>query len=159
MTETTVEPPVVAEPATTVEPIQLPDDHPLVKTLAAQKAELKEARAAKVKLTEIEEAAKSETQKLQDRAETAERELTATRLEVLRNSVALDNHLTPSQAKRLVGSTREELEADAKELLADLKTTPAAATADGQGKTGVVVGDGQKRTLNDVFRGIAKTEN
>jgi hypothetical protein len=38
----------------------------------------------------------------------------------IRAEIANAKGLTPSQAKRLVGSTREELEADADELLADI---------------------------------------
>jgi hypothetical protein len=48
-------------------------------------------------------------------------ELRATRLEVAHNK-----GLTPAQAKRLVGSTRDELEADADEILKDFPVTPAA---------------------------------
>ena len=38
----------------------------------------------------------------------------------LRAEIANEKGLTPSQARRLVGSTREELEADADELLKDI---------------------------------------
>lgn len=51
----------------------------------------------------------------------AEAELKATRLEV-----AAEKGLTPAQAKRLVGTTREELEADADEILRDFPVAPAA---------------------------------
>ena len=46
--------------------------------------------------------------------------------------------LTAAQAKRLVGTTQAELEADADALLADFPSpvTPKAPTADGQGKVG-----------------------
>ena len=39
--------------------------------------------------------------------------------------VAHEKGLTPAQAKRLVGNTREELEADADEVLRDFPVTPA----------------------------------
>ena len=80
----------------------------------------KENRTAAEKLAELEESQKSESQKLADRAEKAERELEATRTAALRSQVALEKGLTQSQAKRLVGDSREELEADADELLKDL---------------------------------------
>jgi hypothetical protein len=47
-------------------------------------------------------------------------ELRATRLEI-----AHEKGLTPAQAKRLVGATKEELEADADEILRDFPVTPA----------------------------------
>jgi len=54
----------------------------------------------------------------------AEAELRATRLEV-----AHEKGLTPAQAKRLVGTTREELEADADEILRDFPVAPAKPAA------------------------------
>jgi hypothetical protein len=48
-------------------------------------------------------------------------ELRATRLEV-----AHEKGLTPAQAKRLVGATKEELEADADEIIRDFPVAPAA---------------------------------
>ena len=78
----------------------------------------------------------------------------------LRNSVALDKKLTPSQAKRLVGSTREELEADADELLADLKNTQPStvATSDGQGKQGEPVGQAAQITSRDQLKSMSAQE-
>ena len=46
---------------------QFPADHPLVKTLAAQKAQLKELKAKASRLDEIEESQKSEAEKVADR--------------------------------------------------------------------------------------------
>jgi hypothetical protein len=80
----------------------------------------KENKTAAERLAELEESQKTESQKLAERAEAAERELEQTRTTALRAEIALDKGLTQSQAKRLVGSTREELEADADELLRDL---------------------------------------
>jgi len=102
------------------------------KALDAMKSERNAARTelrdAKAKLAEYEkaeqakaEADKSEAEKraaAEQRA--AEAELRATRLEV-----AHEKGLTPAQAKRLVGATREELAADADEILRDFPTTPA----------------------------------
>jgi hypothetical protein len=58
-------------------------------------------------------------EKLTARAEQAERERTETAAKATRLEVAFDKGLTPAQAKRLVGTTREELEADAEEILRD----------------------------------------
>ena len=95
-----------------------------------QKAREQEARAkanaeAATKLSEFENANKTETQKLSERAESAEKRASDAEGRLTRLEVAIDKGLTPAQAKRLVGETREELEADADDLLATFK--PAAA--------------------------------
>lgn len=66
------------------------------------------------------EAQKTEAQKLTDRATAAEKAAADAALAQARAEVALAKGLTATQAKRLVGTTREELEADAAELLKDL---------------------------------------
>ena len=71
----------------------LPDDHPLVKRLAAQKVqlrELKELRAAKARLDEIEESQKTEAEKVADRLSKADAEVAAIPARV---SEALKAHL------------------------------------------------------------------
>lgn len=57
---------------------------------------------------------------LEDRVADMERRSTESEVRALRAEVANAKGLTPTQAKRLVGSTREELEADADELLTDI---------------------------------------
>lgn len=90
-------------------------------------AERKEKRAAEkraadleARLKEFEDRDKSEAEKLAERATTSETRAQAAENRADRLEVALEKGLTLSQAKRLVGSTREELEADAEELLKDL---------------------------------------
>lgn len=82
------------------------------------KAELEKANR---KVTDAEDAAK----KAEGRADRAE--------------LALEKGLTLSQAKRLVGENREELEADAEELAKDLGVEPGATKQDdddeGEGRT------------------------
>lgn len=56
-------------------PVQLPDDHPLVKTLAEQKKAIKDLKTKAQRLDEIEEAQKSETEKAADRIAKAEAEV------------------------------------------------------------------------------------
>jgi len=90
-----------------------------------QKAREQEKRAkdnadAARRLSEIEEASKTEAQKAADRLAAAEKAAAEASSSLARLEVALAKGLTPSQAKRLVGSTREELEADADELLKDI---------------------------------------
>jgi hypothetical protein len=95
------------------------------------------------------EAQKSETQKLNDRAAAAEKTASEHQLRALRAEVALDKKLTPSQAKRLVGSTKEELEADAEDLLKDL-----GASAGSQGGSGT---GGQSTSFDSGARDTAQT--
>lgn len=96
-------------------------------------ARAKENSLAAARLAEIEEATKTESQRLADRAEKAERELQDRAVESDRYAVALEKGLTASQAKRLVGSSREEFLADADQLLADLgrQSTPRADLSQG----------------------------
>jgi len=139
-----------AEPAAAVDPpIQLPDDHPLVKTLALQKQALKELRekvtplSEKAKrLDELEEANKTELERVQsalaEAQETAKKALESK----LRSDVAAAKGVP---AGLLTGSTQEELEAAADALLAFKGTTPGAPSPDGQGKQGEPVGDGTQQ--------------
>lgn len=97
------------------------------KALSRKNEETAKANAEKARSFDaLEEANKTEQQRLAERAEAAEKELATTRLEAVRTQVALEKGLTPNQAKRLVGSTPEELAADADELLADLGTSKTA---------------------------------
>lgn len=98
-------------------PDRLPDDHPLVKAYQATKDELSKAKG---RVKEFEDATKSEQEKPTERASELEGRLTAAEANAARYEIALEKGLTKSQAKRLVGNTREELEADADELLSDL---------------------------------------
>lgn len=98
-------------------PDRLPDDHPLVKAYQATKNELSQTKG---RVKEFEDANKSEQEKLTERAAELEGKLTAAEANAARFEIALEKGLTKSQAKRLVGNTREELEADADELIADL---------------------------------------
>jgi ParB-like chromosome segregation protein Spo0J len=86
----------------------------------SQYADYDDLKAKAAKLDEVEQSNKTELQKAIERAEKAEKDLTPTQLQVARLEVALEKGLTATQAKRLVGSTKEELASDADELLADL---------------------------------------
>jgi hypothetical protein len=77
----------------------------------------KENVDAAKKLQEIEDANKSETQKLQDKAAESDKRAAEAEARALRLEVASEKGLTAKQASRLVGTTKEELEADADELL------------------------------------------
>lgn len=91
------------------------------------------ADAAK-RLTAMEEAQKSAEQKAAEARASAEKERDQARLELLKRDVADAAGLPKSWAARLVGSTKEELEADAKEMAKDLPKpsgpTPSRPVAD-----------------------------
>lgn len=101
----------------------------------ALEAERREKRAAEkraadleARLKEIEDRDKTEAERALARAEAAEKAAEAAEMRAIRLEIAAEKGLTPAQAKRLVGTTREELEADASELLETFK--PAAPPSD-----------------------------
>lgn len=116
----------------------------------------KENAEAAQKLAEIENANKTEVEKLTERAAAAEARAAQVELASIRNEIALEKGLTPSQAKRLVGSTRDELAADADDLLADLKVSKpsTAPSSDAQGKQGEPVGQVKQITSRDQLKSM-----
>lgn len=78
------------------------------------------AEAAR-KLKELEDADKSEVDRLRETVEAANKRADEAEAKALRAEIAAEKGLSLSQAKRLIGSTREELEADADELLEAFK--------------------------------------
>ena len=100
------------------------DDKPTGDELAEMRRALrkanKEAEQARLKLKEIEDAGKSETEKLTGRVAELEPKVTAAETRAMRLEVALDKGLPKSLAVRLQGESREEMEADADELMKTL---------------------------------------
>jgi hypothetical protein len=94
-----------------------------INRVKSQFADYDDLKAKATKLADLEEANKSEVQKEREAREAAEKERDAIKAESLRLTVAAEKGLTPGQAKRLVGATREDLEKDADALLAEF--TPA----------------------------------
>ncbi|WP_248811986.1 hypothetical protein [Frankia sp. AgPm24] len=84
---------------------------------ARQTAE-KELKALRTKLQGLEDKDKSDTQRLQDAVTVAEKRAADAEGRLLRIEVGAEKGLTVAQARRLVGDSREELEADADELRA-----------------------------------------
>jgi hypothetical protein len=85
------------------------------------------------KARELEEAGKTAEERIANERDSHRTRADKAESEVLRLRVALGKGLTATQAKRLVGTTEEELEADADELLASFrppdpsgKETPAS---------------------------------
>lgn len=100
-------------------------------------AERREKRAAEkraadleARLKEFEDRDKTESTRATERAEAAEKRAAEAEARALRLEVASEKGLTPAQAKRLVGDSREELEADAQELLDTFKPAPADESRD-----------------------------
>jgi hypothetical protein len=92
------------------------------------------SQAAK-RLKEIEDADKSEADKAVERAAAAEKRAIDAESRAMRLEVASAKGLTSAQAKRLVGSNQEELEADADELLASFKSDKDDSSSDKGGGT------------------------
>jgi len=124
-------------------------------------AERKNARAAArerdalaARLKEFEDRDKTETQKLAERAEAAERRAVELETRSLRLEVATEKGLTAAQAKRLVGATREELEADADELLETFRPAdPVRASLD-LGQRGAPIGSTDRDASARAILGI-----
>lgn len=77
----------------------------------------KDNAAAAAKLIELEGANKSDAEKTAERIKVAEEKAAENERQLLRLRIASRKGLSESQARRLVGETEEELEADADELL------------------------------------------
>lgn len=98
---------------------------------AGKKALDEERKARKAAEAELAKYRKAEQDRADaDRTEAekraaAEQRAAAAELRAAKVEVAHAKGLTPAQAKRLNGSTREELEADADEILRDFPTAPA----------------------------------
>jgi len=132
---------------------QLPDDHPLVKTLAAQRQKLETAaqsNADKAKrLDDIEEANKSEIQKLQDQLTAAQNAANQSAIETMRAKAA---SAAGVPVELLTGSTPEEVQASADALKAFKGDTPKAPPADVQGNKGEAPIVDNQLTEDDVKR-------
>lgn len=116
----------------------------------------KEAETLRLKLREYEDRDKTEQQRLEERAAAAETRVQEVELRALRLEVAAEKGLTPAQAKRLVGTTREELEADAEELLetfaaANAPTTPRPDPSQGARSDMALNGDPLTNSLKSAL--------
>ncbi|MCM2391704.1 hypothetical protein [Streptomyces albipurpureus] len=110
---------------------------------APDPAELERLRAADAELATRKAADLSETERLQKERDDAAAlaaanaaTAAAATAELLRVRVAADKGLTVAQAKRLQGSTKEELEADADALKAEFGQTGDAGSQGGSSRSG-----------------------
>jgi hypothetical protein len=121
---------------------------------ARRKAEA-DAKAARDELTKIKNdmaAGKTDAERTaQMLAELRER-ADASDMRALRAEVAQSKGLTAAQAKRLQGTTVEELEADAEELLAAFKPVDGAAQGDAASGADAAATGGQQRQTASAAR-------
>lgn len=90
----------------------------LAKERRAARDAVRRADAAEAKLREVDDAKKTDIDRATERAARAEQALAQLQARSDRLEVAAAKGLSPTLAARLQGSTREQLEADADELLA-----------------------------------------
>lgn len=113
MSETTTETTEVTEPAEVPngdagDQVMLPDDHPLVKTLAAQKEQIKALKERTQQLDHLEESQKSEAQKAEERLAEAERRASEAEARAVRRDIAIEHKLTTEDAALLDTITDED---------------------------------------------------
>jgi hypothetical protein len=111
----------------------------LAKERAARRkfeAEAKKNAGAAQRLSEAEEADKTEIQRAKDKEAAADARAKAAELRADRLEVAAAKGLSPTLAARLMGETREEIEADADELMAQLKPSGNGTDKQGEGDKG-----------------------
>lgn len=102
---------------------------------AALKKANKEAETSRRRLKELEDRDKTEQQKLAEKATSLEATATAAQLKALRYEVALEKGLPKSLAVRLQGSTVEEMQADADELMSTIAPKQRPPSFDGGPRT------------------------
>lgn len=86
----------------------------------AKPSDYEELKAKAARFDELENRNKTDLQRLTDERDQFKTRGESAEQQAARFEVALAKGLTATQAKRLVGSTKEEFEADADELLKDL---------------------------------------
>ena len=86
-------------------------------------ADYDDVKAKAAKFDEAEQASKSELERIAEERDAIKSRADKAESDFMRLFVAHNKGLTPAQAKRLVGSTKEELEADADEILRDFPTS------------------------------------
>lgn len=102
------------------------------KALEAERKARRDAEAAlkdvQAQLKELTDKDKSEVEKLREEVASLTRDRDDAAAKALRHEVAAAKGLTAAQAKRLVGATKEELEADADEILEAFQPAAGGST-------------------------------
>lgn len=119
------------------------------------KEELAAASAKAQKYDELENANKTELEKLQQREKDLEAKAAGAESQLLKLSVALEAGLPHTMAARLQGSTKAELEKDAEELAKQLNVGPRRTTNGNAGDGGGAGAEGGSDNMDDWIRGRA----
>jgi hypothetical protein len=120
---------------------------------AALKKANKDGERLRRRLKELEDRDKTEIQKATEKAAELEQKATAAELRALRLEVALEAGLPKALAARLQGSTVEELQKDAKELLAFAGNgKPPPVSMDGGANTPPPSGDDMNKLIRNRMR-------
>ena len=136
------DPPTPDPPEVKPDPVQLPDDHPVVKSLAAVRAELKEAQG---KLKQAEDAEKDDLTRATESAASEKERADNAEAELARLRAAVKHGLSEDDLDLLGAGTPDEIEARAKRLSERIGTsdqerrTPAPALGQPGGDPGVDV--------------------
>jgi len=111
-------------------------------------------KAVNTSLKEYQDRDKTEQQRLEERAATAEKGLSATQLELQRYKVAAKKGIPLNLAERLRGTTQEELEADADKLKEDFGLAESESPNSGRSgfDGGVRRPVNRPKTMNDLIR-------
>ena len=166
--------PIIADPAVETPPVQaaetseapdLTSEVDKWKALSRKNEQrAKENEAAAKKLAEIEDANKTETERLIARAEAAEKALAAREAAEATAQLVKDVANEKGFADRgisvdaLRGGTREELEAHADQLLALIPVKPKAPSADGQGNTGKPIESAPQITSREHLKSMSPAD-
>ena len=133
------------------------------KALSRKNEERANSNADKAKrFDELEDANRTELEREKARADAAEKIIADQKAKddalALRDDIAKAKGFAERNvpASALRGTTREELEAHAEELLALLPAPAAAPSADGQGDNGDAIGDGEMSADDIVAAAIAR---
>jgi hypothetical protein len=122
----------------------------------------KDNSAAAQKLAAIEEASKSEQQKAADKMADYERRTQEAELKALRYEVGVEKGIPTKLLRYLAGATKDDIEANAEQLMADFGTGAAAEPASGRPREALRPGavptaspDGNQ-AINDRIRQAAR---
>lgn len=152
----------------THEPVEEPQTPDLAAEVAKWKefARRNEARAKEnaekaKRLDELEEASKSEQQKLSEAAAQAREEASATAVELAQLRAAVKHGLSDEDLDLLGSGTPEEIDARAERLAARIKgVTPVAPNPSGQGKPGEpVTNQSEEADLEAAIQAAIKARN
>jgi hypothetical protein len=128
---------------------QVDVDKTINKVVAKERERFSDYDELKTKLAEIEDSKKSDLERLTDERDGFKSTAETHQLENLRLRVAIDKQLPSELVDRLRGSSKEELETDADELLKLVKSTTTTTGFDGgKGRENATPPSG----MNDILR-------